>query len=306
MHRRVSLARASQVHPAVFQDPVTAPGGGGLTGVAPSGIVHRRARPRRQRGEQPGRDPGRRQRRDEPHFLGIHRRRVGIRDQLRIAHQQERPRPGDLPQRGHRPHHLGHLRGPALIGAVEHRDPAIPADRQPGLDLPQIRPAVLGMPPPRRRVLQVSLRVGPVQGNRGQIPVQPRHIHAELRNRRRPHTAGDLVQMRGDRIQRPGDPVVIEQLRGDAIRLIHRHRRSPLLHPHHRRRRGQPVSHQRLDHLTMGDPGHRPDRAQLINDLRDPQPTPELRHHWQRTQPFLQHADNRDLRPRPPAPPASP
>ena len=46
--------------------------------------------------------------------------------------------------------------------------------------------------------------------------------------------------------------------------------------------------------------------AQLIDDLRDPQPAPELRHHRQRPQPFLQHAGNRDLRPRPPAPPASP
>ena len=51
MHRRVSLTRSSQVHPAVFQDPVNAPGGSGLPGVTPSDIVHRRARPRRQRGE---------------------------------------------------------------------------------------------------------------------------------------------------------------------------------------------------------------------------------------------------------------
>ena len=306
MHRRVGLTRAGQVHPAVFQDPVAAAGGGGLTGVPPGDVVHRCARPRRQRGEQPGRDPGRGQRRDEPHPLGAHRRRVRVGDQLRIAHQQKRARPGDLPQRGHRPDDLGHLRGPAVIGVVEHRDPAVPADRQPGLDLLQIRPAVLRMPPPRRRVLLIRLRVGAVQRDRGQIPVQPRHIHAELGDRRRPDTAGDRVQLRGDRIQRPGDPVIVEQLRGDAVRLIHRHRRRPLLHPHHRRRRGQPVGHQRLDHLTMGDPGHRPDRAQLIDDLRDPQPAPELRDHRQRPQPLFQHPDHRDLRPRPPAPPASP
>ena len=47
-----------------------------------------------------------------------------------------------------------------------------------------------------------------------------------------------------------------------------------------------------------------PDRAQLVDDLRDPQPPPELRHHRQRAQPLLQHPDHRDLRPRP-APPAS-
>jgi hypothetical protein len=136
--------------------------------------------------------------------------------------------------------------------------------------------------------------------------VQPGHIHPELADRRCPHAAGDLVQVRGDRIQRAGDPVVIEQLRGDAIRLIHGHRRGPLLHPHHRRWRGQPIGHQRLDHLTVGDPGHRPDRAQLIHDLRDPQPAPELRHHRQRSQPLFQQADHSDLRPRPPAPLASP
>ena len=56
----------------------------------------------------------------------------------------------------------------------------------------------------------------------------------------------------------------------------------------------------------MRDPGHRPDRAQLINDLRDPQPAPELRDHRQRPQPLFQHPDHRDLRPRPPTPPASP
>ncbi len=96
MHRRVGLARAGQVHPAIFQDPVDPPGGGGLAGVPPGGIVHRYARPRRQRGEQPSRDPGRGQRRDEPHSAGIHRRRVGVGDQLRIARQQKPARPGDL------------------------------------------------------------------------------------------------------------------------------------------------------------------------------------------------------------------
>ena len=306
VHRRVGLARAGQVHPAVFQHPVAAAGGGGLAGVPPGGVVHRGAGLRRQRGEQPGRDPGRAQRRDEPYFPGSHRRRVRVGDQLRIARQQKRARPGDLLQRGHRPGDLRHLRRPAVVGAVEDRYPAVPADRQPGLDLLQIRPAVLRMPPPRRRVLLIRLRVGAVQRNRGQIPVQPGHIHTEPGDRRRPDTAGDLVQMRGDRVQRPGDPVVVEQLRRDAVRLLHRHRRRPLVHPQHRRRRGQPAGHQRLDHLAVGDPGHRPDRAQLINDLRDPQPAPELRHHRQRPQPLFQHPDNRDLRPRPPAPPPGP
>jgi hypothetical protein len=136
--------------------------------------------------------------------------------------------------------------------------------------------------------------------------VQPGHIHPELGDRRRPHTADDLIQIRGDRIQRPGNPVIIEQLGEDAVRLVHGHRRRPLLHPHQRRRGGQPVRHQRLDHLTVGDPGHRPHRAQLINNLRDPQPAAEPGHHRQRPEPLFQHPDHRDLRPRPFTPPASP
>ena len=43
MHRRVGLARAVQVHPAVFEHPVAAAGGGGLPGVPRGGVVHRRA-----------------------------------------------------------------------------------------------------------------------------------------------------------------------------------------------------------------------------------------------------------------------
>src|SRR5206468_4105523 len=54
------------------------------------------------------------------------------------------------------------------------------------------------------------------------------------------------------------------------------------------------------------DRRHLPDRAQLINHLRDPQPPPELCHHRQRTQSLLQHPGYRDLRPRPAPSPASP
>jgi hypothetical protein len=217
MHWRIGLARAGQVHPAVFQHPVNAAGGGGLAGVPPGGAVHRRARPRRQRGEQPGRDPGRAQQRDEPRPLGAHRRRVRVRDQFRITHQQERAPPGDLLQRGHRSGDLGHLRGPAGIGAVEDRDPAVPADRQPGLDLLQIRPAVLRMP---------HRGAGYSSSASGYAP----YSEIEVRS------------------QRPGDPVIIKQIRRDAVRLLHR----PLLHPDHRRRRSQPVRSQRPNSATTG------------------------------------------------------
>jgi len=60
------------------------------------------------------------------------------------------------------------------------------------------------------------------------------------------------------------------------------------------------------DHLPVRDRRHRPDRAQLIDHLRDPQPPPELCHHRQCAQPLLQHPDHRDLRPCPAPPAASP
>jgi hypothetical protein len=155
------------------------------------------------------------------------------------------------------------------------------------------------MPPPPRRVLLVRLRVGAVQRDRGHVPVQPGHVHPELADRRRPDRADGLIQVRSDRVQGTAEPVIVEQVRLDAIHLVHRHRRCPRLHLHQRRRRGQPVRHQRLNHLPVRDRRHLPDRAQLIDHLRDPQPPPELRHHRQCTQPLLQHPDHRDLRPRP-------
>ena len=39
---------------------------------------------------------------------------------------------------------------------------------------------------------------------RTQIPVQPGHINTELGDRRRPHPAGDRLQLRGDRAPAPG------------------------------------------------------------------------------------------------------
>ena len=303
---RVALAGAGQVHALVLQHPVDASRGGGLARVAAGGVVHRDARAVRQRREQPGRDPGGGQRCDEADLPGGHRRHVGPGDQLGIADQQELPGPGDRLQRRHRPDDLGYLRRPAVIGVVEHRDPAVPGHRQPGLDLLQIRAPVLGVAPARRRIASGGARIGAVQRDRGHIPVQPGHIHPEPSDRRRPDAAGDLVQMRGDRVQGTGDPVIIQQAGLDAVRLVHRHRRRPRLHPHHRRRRGQPVRDQQLGHLAVRDPRHVPDRAQLIDDLRDPQPAPELRDHRQRTQPLLQHPNGRDLRPRPATPTTSP
>src|SRR5208282_5652492 len=77
---------------------------------------------------------------------------VVIADQLGVSDQQESPGPGDLLQRRHRAGHLGHLGGAAVVGTVVDGDPAVAGGRDPGLDLQQVVPAVLGVTVPGRRV----------------------------------------------------------------------------------------------------------------------------------------------------------
>jgi hypothetical protein len=50
--------------------------------------------------------------------------------------------------------------------------------------------------------------------------------------------------------------------------LAHRTGARPLLHVHQRRRRGQPVGHQHLDHLSVRQLGHVPHWAGRIHQLR--------------------------------------
>ena len=71
--------------------------------------------------------------------------------------------------------------------------------------------------------------------------MQPGHVHPELADRRRADRAGDLIQMRGDRVQGTAEPVIVQQVRLDGIHLVHRHRRRLRLHLHQRRQRGHPA-----------------------------------------------------------------
>jgi hypothetical protein len=198
--------------------------------------------------------------------------------------------------------------------------------REPGLDLFQVHPPVLGVSVPdhRERVVLVLPGVGAMDGHAGHVPVQPTHIDAELRDRPRPDRARELFQVRGNRVQRAGEAVVIEQVRLDAEDLLHRPGPRPVPDPHQRRGRGEPVRYQRLDHLAVGQVGARAARAQPVDDPGHVQPAQKLGSDRQSTQTLLHHGHHRALkaltlgpRPRgtgshrhtqltPPAPPQTP
>jgi hypothetical protein len=56
--------------------------------------------------------------------------------------------PSELGQGAHRADDLGDLTGAAVVGPVDQRDPAIGGDPEAGLDLLEVRAAVLGMAVP--------------------------------------------------------------------------------------------------------------------------------------------------------------
>ncbi|HEY6798607.1 MAG TPA: deoxyribodipyrimidine photo-lyase, partial [Kineosporiaceae bacterium] len=211
----------------------------------------------------------------------------------------EEQRAGELLQGLHRAHHLADLPGPAVVGPVEDRHAAVPGHRQAGLDLLQVRATVLGMTELGDRELLVGLGVGPVQRDRGHVPVHPGHLQPERLDRRQTHRPGDLVQDRGDRVQRPTCPVVVQRLGRHPEHLTDRPLPRLRLHTPQRRRRGQPVGDQHLDHLPVRDhaSGHLTHRAQRVDHLPDPQPAAEIRHHRQRPEHLLHTRRRAELRP---------
>lgn len=64
---------------------------------------------------------------------------------------------------------------------------------------------------------------------------QPGHIDPELTDRSRPDRARDVLQLQSDRIQRPGQKIIVEQTGLDPEDLLHRPAPGPVLHPHQRR-----------------------------------------------------------------------
>src|SRR6266540_210289 len=121
----------------------------------------------------------------------------------------------------------------------------------------------------------------------GHVPVQPRDLHAEGGDRAGPHRPHKLVEFGRDRVQGAADAVVVERLGRDTERLLDCPGPRPVLHPPQRRRGGQPVGHQRTDHLPVGQGGHLPDRAGPVHDPCKVKALAEAGHHRQRPQQLL-------------------
>jgi hypothetical protein len=116
--------------------------------------------------------------------------------------------------------------------------------------------------------------------------VQPGGVQAKGSDGLRADRPDNVVEVGRDRVQRPADPIVIQRGRLDPEDLLHRPRPGPLLHPPQRGRRGQPVGHQRLDHLPMGQRRHVPDRAGPVHDPGKVTALAEVGHHRQRPSSF--------------------
>ena len=209
---------------------------------------------------------------------------VVVADQLGVADQQELLRPGDLLQGVHRPGHLGDLGVPAAVGAGVDGDPAVAGGGDARLDLQQVGPAVFGVPVGGGRVVLIGQVVGAVKREAGHVPVQLADVDAEGADRADRDRPGDLLQVRGDRIEGAAQLVVVQRERGDAQDLRDRPVAGPVLDVHQRRGRGEPVADHRLDGLPGAHGRHVADRHQLVDDLPDAQPGAEGGDHRQGTQ----------------------
>ncbi len=156
-----------------------------------------------------------------------------------------------------------------------------------GLDLLEIGPAVLRMTELGLREVGVTGRVVAVEADRGHVPVQLRHVDAVRPDRGRPDRAGHLLGHRRQRIQRPRDAVVVEHARIQAQRVLDGELARPRRHVDHRRRCGQPVGDQRLDHLPVCGVGDLARRNRPVDDARDVQPSAQPGRHRQRPQHLL-------------------
>jgi hypothetical protein len=164
---------------------------------------------------------------------------------------------------------------------VEDGPTAIAGDRQAGLHLLEVGPAVLGMPEPGRDEPLLDLLVGAIQRDRGHVPVQPGDVQAEGGDRLRPDRADDGLQRGRDRVQGAANAVVVQRRRRDPQDLGDRPGPRPVFHSSQRRWRGQPVGHQRLDHLPVGQGGHLPDRAGPVDNPAQVKAPAEVGHHRQ-------------------------
>ena len=99
-----------------------------------------------------------------------------------------------------------------------------------------------------------------------------------------PNGAHDALQLGGDGVQGPADAVVVQGGGVDAEDLGHCPGPGPTLHVHQGLGRGQPVRHQGLDHLAVGEDRNLPDGANPVDDAGDVESPAELRYHRQGAQ----------------------
>ncbi|GAA3805130.1 hypothetical protein GCM10022226_26300 [Sphaerisporangium flaviroseum] len=233
VHHRVALARSGQRH-GVLHDVPRSPLISRFAGVPLSDIFHRGGRGHLQPTQHLGCDIGLGRRCDEGDLLAVHRGQIRIRDQLGVADHQQPPAASELLQRLHRADDLPDLARASVERAMEDRDCAITADGDPGLNLLQVRAAVLGMTKLRRRESRRGLNVVAVQGDRGHVPVHAGHIDAEPLDHDQPDRSDQVIEVRGDRVERPADPIIVEQYRIDTERFLNRPVLRPGLHVHQR------------------------------------------------------------------------
>ena len=189
---RVALARAGQAHGVFGHMPPSAPVGG-FALVTLGGVVDPGRLFHGEPGQPRSRDVGLGRRGHEGHPVAVHCGQVRIRDQLGVPDDQQPALRRHALQGLHHGYDLADLAGTAVEGPVKHRDTAVPADRDPGLNLLQIQAAVLGMAELRSGEPVLVLRVLAVHRDRGHIPVHPGHIDPERPDRRHPDRPGDLV-----------------------------------------------------------------------------------------------------------------
>ncbi len=123
----------------------------------------------------------------------------------------------------------------------------------------------------------------PGEPDRGQVQVQPGGIgDGEPAHRGQQQPAAHGLRGRGQRLQRPAQPVIVQQRRRHAQQLGDRRRGRPPGDVIQRRRGAQPARGQHRDHLPVPGQGPAPPRQHPVHDPGHAQGPQVVRHDQQR------------------------
>ena len=123
----------------------------------------------------------------------------------------------------------------------------------------------------------------PGEPDRGQVQVQPGGIgDGEPAHRGQQQQAAHGLRGRGQRLQRPAQPVIVQQRRRHAQQLGDRRRGRPPGDVIQRRRGAQPARGQHRDHLPVPGQGPAPPRQHPVHDPGHAQGPQVVRHDQQR------------------------